>query len=315
MSNRNAGDGPSDLGIFGALSALALCCAIVAILAYTAGRNNERRDRAPAAYEAAARNSAESQCASLELRAAFDCIYEKVESSQDQARERQDLTAQQQAAFAALSSALLALLTLGITATGVIYVKRTLDATLDAVADTSKATQAMVRQTDLVENAQRPWLTVKINSIGPMERRIDGTYHCHYNVTVKNTGLSPAVTIGFTVGTEKATIDRQICFSTFVAEAYRLIAMTSAAVAPNSQDDFIGSIAVDMGEIDENGCRPNNTLPNLWLGAAYQDGVKDMIYYTLIVCSPGAYIKPGIGAEAFQLHHVKLKTLMGQIAN
>jgi hypothetical protein len=302
---------PPHLGIFGALSALVLCCAIVAILAYTSGREGVRRSHVPASYSEAAKADAQRACLGRESQDAFECIYEKVDASQEQARGEQDLTAQQRAASSALANAFVAFLTLILTGLGVWYVKRTLEATLKAVEDTSLATQAMQRQNKIAEAAQRPWLTVIVNNLGPVERRHDGTFHCPYNVTVKNTGLSPALTVGFTIGTEKATIDRQICFSSFVEEAYRLISQTSSSIAPNSDENLVGIMAVDMGNIDQNGCRPNKTLPLFWVGVAYQDGISSVIYYTTLICAPGAIIRPGEGTELFILRPVKMKTIMG----
>lgn len=116
------------------------------------GRQAERRHQAPADYSQAAKADAERSCVGREPSAAFECIYEKVESSQDQARAEQDLSAQQRAADSALASALIALLTFIITAIGVWFVKRTLDATLEAVKDTGEATVEMRRSNDIAQD-------------------------------------------------------------------------------------------------------------------------------------------------------------------
>jgi hypothetical protein len=315
MSNGDRGDEPATLGNFGAFAALVLCGIIVGILAFLNGQEAVRRDKTPAAYAESAKSKAQQDCAGREGNAAFECIYEKVEASQDQARGEQNLSAQQHAANSALFSAFIALLTLILSGFGVWFVKRTLDATLKAVEDTGIATKAMQRQNELTEAAQRPWLTVIINCLGPMQRLCDGTFCCEYNVTIKNTGASPALTVGFTVGTEQATLNGQICFSSFVEEAYKLIGITSQAIAPNSEETIAGTTAVDMGEIDEDGLRPNKTIPNLWLGVAYQDGISSTAYYTTLISATGERIMPGEGSQSFILNHTKLKTIMGKIPN
>lgn len=121
----------------------------------------ERRDR-PRAYADAAKLDAERTCIGTEPRAVFDCVSEKTERAYQTAHDEQDLTAQQRAASSALASAVLSLFSLLLSAVGVWYVKRTLYATLEAVKDTSEATRAMVRQNDLAENAQRPWIAIEV---------------------------------------------------------------------------------------------------------------------------------------------------------
>lgn len=162
MSDSGGGEQGRDLGVFGALAALFLCCVIVGILAFSSGRESERRNQTPASYAQAAKADAERACIGREGSAAFECIYEKVESSQDQARGEQDLTAQQRAASAALSSAFVALLTLVMTGVGVWFVKGTLEATLKAVEGTSEATDAMREANNIARESQRPWLAANV---------------------------------------------------------------------------------------------------------------------------------------------------------
>lgn len=151
---------PATLGAFGYFAAIVLCCIIVGGLTYGFGREDERRYETPAKYAKAAKADAKRACIRTEGLTAFECVYEKVEAAQEQARGEQDLSAQQKSANAAMISALIAFATLVLSAVGVWYVKRTLDATLRAVKDTSTATAAMVRQNDLSEAAQRPWVSI-----------------------------------------------------------------------------------------------------------------------------------------------------------
>lgn len=133
-----------------ALMAKAFCALAIfgaVFLLYTLGllngRESERRHQTPASYSQAAQVDAQRVCAGKQDAALFECVYVKVEASQEQARGEQDLSAQQRAASAALVSAVVALLALVATVIGVWFVKRTLDATLKAVEDSGKATEAM----------------------------------------------------------------------------------------------------------------------------------------------------------------------------
>ena len=99
---------------FGALAVLGTTIVLYA-LGVLNGRETERRERTPTSYSQAAKADAQSACAGSEPSAVFECVYERVEASQEQARGEQDLTAQQRAATSALASAAIALFTLIIT--------------------------------------------------------------------------------------------------------------------------------------------------------------------------------------------------------
>ena len=119
-SDGNVGnDRNKHLGYFGITTAILLCCLIVGCLAYISGRETERRDQTPAAYSDAAKNKAQQDCVRLEGDATFDCIYEKVKASQEQARSEQDLDAQQRSANGAAITAILAIIGLAVSIIGI----------------------------------------------------------------------------------------------------------------------------------------------------------------------------------------------------
>jgi hypothetical protein len=116
------------------------------------------------------------------------------------------------------------------------------------------------------------------------------------------------------VGTEKADQNRKIAAQAFVNEAYMLIGMKASAIAPNATERFAGKIAVDMGDIDDAGLRPNRSIPCFWLGVAYQDGESSKIYYTLQIVYPmGERIQNGDGPAIFRTEGLVTKTLMGAV--
>lgn len=140
------------------LVALLLCCLIVGAIAYSQGIESERRYQAPHRHAEYSETDAKVACTGLEPEAMFECVQKKVEDSEETARAEQDLTAQQRAATSALVAAIVSALTLAISGIGVWYVKRTLDATVAAVADTSQATQAMLKANEIAERNARKGL-------------------------------------------------------------------------------------------------------------------------------------------------------------
>ena len=187
-----------DLGVFGYIAAIVLCCFIVGVLAYGLGRENERREQAPASYAQAAKVDAQRACVGREASATFECIYEKVEAAQEQARGEQDLTAQQIAANSALMNAIVAFFTLIITGVGAWLIRETLIATQKGVAGAESAATAAhsaVRETTRIGEAQvRAYIQVASVTVSITRTLLS------INVTFKNTGQSPAseVTARFT---------------------------------------------------------------------------------------------------------------------
>jgi hypothetical protein len=186
-----------NLGYFGIITAFILCCLIVGYLTYISGIQGERRDKTPASYSQAAKEDAYAACVEIKGNAAFECIYEKVETSQDQARGEQDLDAQQRAAFAALTSAFIAFLTLILSGFGVWFVKRTLDATLRAVEDTGKATKAMQDANQLAKESSQMQLRAYVSIKTFATPSIHQLGLVGYNASIKavNHGQTPAIDI------------------------------------------------------------------------------------------------------------------------
>ncbi|MFQ3895322.1 hypothetical protein [Sphingobium sp. R-7] len=203
MSGSDRGDRTADLGGFGILAAIAICCLIVGLLGYLQGQQAERDKQTSKTYSEAAQKDAQRACVGMEPGAAFECIYEKVESSNEQANTDKDLTAQFRAADSALFSAVFTFLTLAISGLGVWYVKRTLDATLKAVEDTSKATDAMLLANRIAQEAsegeRRPMIKIGYIALS----RMDGDAP-NVTVDIVNVGRSVATIVDSHVQTHVA---------------------------------------------------------------------------------------------------------------
>lgn len=131
------------------------------VLGSVDGRQSETRQQAARSYSQAAKDNAERACLRSEPHAVVECVYVHIQAAEETARAEQDLSAQQKSADSALASAIIAFLTLIVSGIGVWFVKRTLEATRDAITDTSKATAAMIRQNELTEALQRPYIVVE----------------------------------------------------------------------------------------------------------------------------------------------------------
>lgn len=183
MSNSDRGNEPATLGIFGAISSLVLCCFIVGILAFSNGQETERRNKAPAAYSEAAKNKAQQDCAGRELNAAFECIYEKVEASQQQAHDEQDLTAQQKSANGTIITAALAFVGLIVSVVGISLVYTTFNETREA--------------NDIARDSNRPWIRIEYEIVEDFRWHRIGGGKINIRVKAFNDGQSPARNVVF----------------------------------------------------------------------------------------------------------------------
>lgn len=162
MFDGDRGKRSQDL-IAAGLGAVALFGAVV--LAFAIGGTlgvNSGRDQVSARehYENTKQDNLRA-CVGREGPAAVECVSEAIEAAQEQSDSRQDLYAQRDMSRWAFWLLILTGITVAITAVGVWFVKRTLEATLEAVEDTGKATKAMTRQNELMEAAQRPYVVVE----------------------------------------------------------------------------------------------------------------------------------------------------------
>lgn len=194
MSSSNRSEQSAHLGYWGFSSALILSCLIVWGVAYSQGREAERRERSPQYHAESARAYAKRTCAEPNLAATIECVDTALAASREASRAEQDLDAQQRMAFWALLTVVVSIVTVGVTAIGVWFVKRTLDATLEAVADTSKATNAMIDANRIAEDtAQRQLRAYLYAGSGQLTlSRNVRTVSFPIRVPFRNTGSTPA---------------------------------------------------------------------------------------------------------------------------
>jgi len=135
-------------------------------------------------------------CLGRKKSATVECVTKAIENAQEKSETRQDLYAQQDAARWGFWSVILAATSTSFTALGVWYVKRTLDATLRAVEDTSDATVAMKDANAIAETMGKAQVRAHISvqnltfSISP-----EGRWTAAYEI--RNNGQTPAKDIQF----------------------------------------------------------------------------------------------------------------------
>ncbi|MDT0576780.1 hypothetical protein RM533_11405 [Croceicoccus sp. F390] len=133
----------------------------------------------------------EKQTVLIANRTAIETISSDAQAQRAEQRAETDLQAQQDMAFYALLMFIASLVTIAVTAIGIWYVKRTLDATLAAVKGAEIATDAMKEANRIADQAQRPWLTVDLNFDFTDEH--GSLLFC--NITITNIGRSPAYNV------------------------------------------------------------------------------------------------------------------------
>lgn len=193
MSKRNRGDydqlGRIAIIGIGAVAWGAMIWSISAYQAVDAYRTGQH-----AAYERKSTDSriAES-CSDRKGSALVQCVKDIIETSRDSERSEYDLNAQEQMAYWAKlmfwATAIMAM----VTVVGVWFVKRTLEATLEAVEDTSEATEAMREANEIARDTTRRQLRAYILPARSNFTLKDGIPSAV--IDIENFGQTPALNV------------------------------------------------------------------------------------------------------------------------
>jgi hypothetical protein len=140
---------------------IVLAIAIAWGIGFLHGGQHELRETAPHQHAERVKHATIKNCAGLHGAGIFECVQEEIEAAEETARSEQDLTAQQQAAWGSMLGASWGGIGLFVTIVGTVLIYQQVRLTREAVQDTVKATQAMERQNNLAQAAQRPWLVVE----------------------------------------------------------------------------------------------------------------------------------------------------------
>lgn len=204
MSGSNRGKGIAPLeALFCVLALLGLASVIYAT-GRTLGVDTGRSEVIAREHYEREKQNALNACSNGKVLASVECVTKAIESAQNKSETQQGLFAQQDSARWAFWSMMGAWVALGVTVVGVWFVKRTLDATWDALQEARDGTTAALiaaeagrRANEISEKlgvAQtRPYLVfTEANFLGHSK---DGK--ALVEITVKNSGVSPANEISF----------------------------------------------------------------------------------------------------------------------
>ncbi|MDB5676268.1 MAG: hypothetical protein JWM65_3250 [Sphingomonas bacterium] len=128
----------------------------------------------------------------------IECAQEQIKTSEETARAEQDLTAQQEAAWAAIFSALASAAVLLVTAIGTALLYQQIKLTREAVQDTGEATEAMREANEIArENAYRDLRAYIFVDPSQAEFTLhnwesDDSWMVCFNLRIKNYGRTPA---------------------------------------------------------------------------------------------------------------------------
>lgn len=175
------------------LIGLVIAIAVAWGVGWLQAREKYNREQSAAAYQAAANEDAKRSCVGSDPSTLFECVDEKIKASYQARHDQEDLQAQQRAATSALASSVLGLIALILSGIGVWYVKRTLDATLEAVEDTSAATEAMLRQNEIAEEAMQRQLRAYVHIEACRMLQFDDQRKPVFRFKMVNMGQTPAL--------------------------------------------------------------------------------------------------------------------------
>jgi hypothetical protein len=159
------------------------------------GEQSERRDASPHEHAESAKSSARRACVGVDLSATFDCIYEHVERSEEQAHTEQDLTAQQDTARWTMLMLFVGAITSIISVVGLWLIRETLRETRVMARESSAAARAAMRSARSSreankfarDTAKRAYLAVSKLAVTSLDDKIIAAEIC-----IENYGATPA---------------------------------------------------------------------------------------------------------------------------
>jgi hypothetical protein len=189
-------DGRRKLAPVEALFCVLALLGAVFVVGYLASYLGEQRGReeAAAAYEQGrSEQDAALACARGTPTEISNCIHKEIAARTDQSHDQQDLQVQKDIALTGLVALFVSMISAGATIWALLYVKATLDATIEAVEDTGAATKAVIEANKIAQKAlktsTRPWVGVDAIDQRPINAGEPVTAAVH----IRNSGASPAL--------------------------------------------------------------------------------------------------------------------------
>jgi len=292
MSGSDRDQRNKTLSVVGWLSAAVFVGALYFWMFYdmgaSAGRYRAEREQGSQTYSASASSEAHAECVASDAPAT--CKREIERADREGVRNELDVESQRGMARWAFWLLVISALQFPATLAALVFVKRTLDATLDAVDDTAKATRMMERQNELMAETQRPWLKLVVGDyLNYTPRNEDGHQFAANQIDVQNFGTTPAVSV------RKHTTFIKAITGLYVNEERERFARYLShrsgggiAVYPNETEPLesgSGSYSFEFREaiIPDHAKNADKSVTSYWLGVGvvYENPITTARYYVL----------------------------------
>jgi hypothetical protein len=274
--------------------------------------NAARGNGSPAAAEDQKDRKAGQVPAAVEQSPRPDVALDKRENPKDESESpytARDIIAQETMADASNLMAWAAIGTMLVTIVGTGLIAWQVRLTRKAVKDTSNATGAMVRQNDLAERAQRPWLSIEITFLESSAGGSLSNHWLNHDIKVHNSGATPAL-VGpplvehvFPGADGRDDIER---FRSRLARACHSDFPMSRVVAPKADVTFSRHSTPIRFEPRPDLEPPVKISCMLWVGVAYRSVDSPVVFATIKKIS--ADIK--VSAADEEIEFFEHKTLM-----
>jgi len=159
---------------------------------YGSGFNDRKAKVEAAHYASDTPEQIERECGAKTGQAARECIATIIETERESERNESDLAAQWKAADWVMIAGAIAGAQLLATIVGLYYIKGTLDQTVKAVEETTKATRVMARQNDIAVAQARPYLVITNEYINWSYDYLP-QYRLAFNLNIENVGATVAM--------------------------------------------------------------------------------------------------------------------------
>ncbi|WP_394663252.1 hypothetical protein [uncultured Sphingomonas sp.] len=217
------------------------------------------------------------------------CLRRAIATAENDGHDAQELTAQQQAAWAGIITTLVGFLSAGGAILGLVWVKATLDATRKSLDHAREANS-------ISDSAIRAWVSIENPQVVGLVKESDGSYSALWTSVLRNYGNYPATDI-ITVAVCTPT-------NTFRDEAieklsflHKQIADTqewSEALAPSAETKGEDGCTIDLSIIKK--AEGQEGRFSLWMGCYYKTKkLKEVAAFSVVEVLVHSQVLPGNG--------------------
>lgn len=161
---------------------------------YVQAKDDAMRNGVPTSKVIESKQVLIRRCERLAINVRSECIFSAVSKLREEGRAEQQLTADQRSSWSAILSTIFAIGATIISIVGVVFVKKTFEATLTTLDGSAKAVEAMHSQNRLTIVGQRPWLAIS-NATCKAYRNYEGGVAFSISYDIVNFRDTPAINV------------------------------------------------------------------------------------------------------------------------